>query len=290
MRYLGVDMGGTATRWVTCDGAGTVLARGETAGASGLIYHPEGRAAFDAALAPIGALGPFAGAYLGATGAGFADDPALREAAAQALGLAGEKLRVVNDMVLAWHAAWPEGGGHVVTAGTGSVGFSLATGAVTLVGGRGLMLDDAGSGAWIGLQAVRALWRRIDETGTAEGALAEALFAAIGGAEWEDSRRYIYGRDRGAIAALARPVAGAATAGDPLALSLLTRAGDEIARLCRLIVARAGPAPVAVFGGIIGLHPAIRAALDLGTPGLTLTFPEPDAARAAATLALKENP
>ncbi len=292
MRYLGVDMGGTATRWVCCDGAGAVLARGETAGASGLIFHPEGRAALDAALAPIRAEGPFAGAYLGATGAGFAEDPALREAAAQALGLAPEKLRVVNDMVLAWHAAWPQGGGHVVTSGTGSVGFSLATGAVTLVGGRGLLLDDAGSGAWIGLQALRALWRRIDETGAPDGAerLAKALFAAIGGAEWEDSRRYIYGRDRGAIAALARPVAEVATAGDPLALSLLTRAGDEIARLCRLIVARAGPAPVAVFGGIIGLHPAIRAALDSGTPGLTLVFPQPDAARAAATLALKENP
>lgn len=290
MRYLGVDMGGTATRWVCCDGAGSVLARGETPGATGLVFDAASRAAFAGALAPIRAQGPFAGAYLGVTGSGFAVDPALSDLAAEALGIAPEDTRIVNDMVLAWHAVWPQGGGHVVTSGTGSVGFSLVPGAPVLVGGRGYLLDDAGSGAWIGLQAVRALWRRIDEEGAAGGPLAEALFAAMGGPDWEDTRRYIYGQDRGGLAALARPVAEAAAAGDALALSLMTRAGDEIARLCRLIVARAGPAPVAVFGGVIGLHPAIRAALEAGTPGLTLAFPSPDAAFAAARLAAKEMP
>lgn len=292
MRFLGVDMGGTATRWAICDADGRPLARGETPGANGLVFQPAARTAFDAAVTPIRAHGPFDAAYLGVTGAGFARDPALHGAAAAALGLAPDRVSVVNDMVLAWHAAWPQGGGHVVTSGTGSVGFSLATGAVSLVGGRGLLLDDAGSGAWIGVQTVRALWRRIEERGAPEGAetLAGALFAALGGPDWEDTRRYIYGQDRGAIAALARPVAEAASAGDTLALDILTRAGAEIARLCRLIVARAGPAPVAVFGGVIGLHPAIRAALHAGTPGLTLTFPNPDAALAAARLAAKESP
>lgn len=291
MSWLGVDMGGTATRWVLCNGPGAVLARGKTSGASGMVFDPAERAAFDAALTGIrAATGPLFGAYLGVTGAGFAKDPALLHAAAQALGLTPDRVRVVNDMVLAWHAVWPQGGGHVVTAGTGSVGFSLAGGTTTLVGGRGMLLDDAGSGAWIGLQAVRALWRLVEDYGKPQGAetLARLVFDAMGGSDWEDTRRYIYGHHRGGIAALARPVAEAAAQGDPLALDLLTRAGDEIARLCRTIVTHAGPGPVAVFGGIIALHPSIRAAIEAGTPGLTLSFPHPDAALAAAALARSE--
>ncbi|WP_323022042.1 N-acetylglucosamine kinase, partial [Pararhodobacter sp.] len=236
MLYCGVDMGGTASRWALVDAGGALVARGESPGATGLIFTPEARAAFAAALAPARAKGPLAAAYIGATGAGFDADPSLQAAAAEALGLPAEKTTVVNDMVLAWRAVWPEGQGHVVTAGTGSVGFSLKGGTVTLVGGRGLLLDDAGSGGWIGLQAVRALWRHIDETGGTRGAeaLAEALFTAMGGRDWDDCRRYVYGADRGGLAALARPVAEAAALGDPLSLALMAEAGAEIARLCRL--------------------------------------------------------
>ncbi|PTX01114.1 N-acetylglucosamine kinase [Pararhodobacter aggregans] len=290
MLYCGVDMGGTASRWALVDAGGALVARGESPGATGLIFTPEARGAFTAALAPARSKGALAGAYIGATGAGFDADPSLQAAAAEALGLPPEKTTVVNDMVLAWRAVWPEGGGHVVTAGTGSVGFSLKGGAVTLVGGRGLMLDDAGSGGWIGLQAVRALWRHIEETGGTRGAeaLAEALFTAMGGSDWDATRRYVYGADRGGLAALARPVADAAALGDPLALALMAGAGAEIARLCRLIHARAGPGPVAVFGGALGLHPSIRAGILQGTADLTLTFPNPDAALAAAHIALTE--
>lgn len=290
MLYCGVDMGGTASRWALVDAGGALVARGEGPGATGLIFTPEARAAFIAALAPAREKGPLAGAYIGATGAGFDADPRLRAAAAEGLQIKPENVSVVNDMVLAWRAVWPEGGGHVVTAGTGSVGFSLASGTATLVGGRGLMLDDAGSGGWIGLQAVRALWRHIEETGGTRGAeaLAEALFTTIGGSDWDATRRYVYGADRGALAALARPVSEAAAQGDPLALALMAQAGAEIARLCRLIHARAGPGPVAVFGGALGLHPSIKTEILQGTPDLTLTFPTPDAALAAARIAVTE--
>ena len=288
MTWLGVDMGGTATRWVSSDASGTVLARGETGGANGMAFDPAERAAFVAALTAIRAeTGPLSGAYLGVTGAGFADDPALLLLTAQSLDLPQSRVRVVNDMVLAWHAVWPQGGGHVVTAGTGSVGFSLASGAPVLVGGRGMLIDDSGSGAWLGLQAVRAVWRLIEDHGHPQGAeiLARHLFSAMGGDDWEFTRRYIYAHHRGGIAALARPVAEAAAHGDPVALDLITRAGTEIARLCRTIVAHAGPGPVAVFGGIITLHPAIRPAIEAGTPDLSLSFPRPDAALTAAALA-----
>ncbi|MCB1391442.1 MAG: N-acetylglucosamine kinase, partial [Rhodobacteraceae bacterium] len=266
-------MGGTATRWACCDGTGALLARGTTAGATGLVFDAAGRAGFLAALAPLRAAGPFDAAYLGVTGAGFADDPALRALAAEALRLVPAALRLVNDMVLAWQATWPDGGGHLVAAGTGSVGFSMRAG-TTLVGGRGTLIDDGGSGAWIALRALDTVWRLIDEHGTPRGAetLAATLFAAMGGSDWEATRRAVYGGDRGAIGRLARPVAEAAHAGDPVAEALMARAGAELARLARALVARAGPAPVAVIGGVVALHPMIRAALEAETPGLTLTY------------------
>lgn len=291
MHWLGVDMGGTATRWALCDDTGALVARGTAPGATGLIFEPALRHDYETTLRAIRAqTGPLAGAWLGITGAGFANDPLLAEVTGTALGLPPENLRVANDMVLAWHAAWPEGGGHVLTAGTGSVAFSLATGTPALVGGRGTLIDDAGSGAWIALAALRALWRHIEETGGTAGIeiLAEHLFAALGGSDWEDTRRAVYGAARGAIGTLARPVAEAATAGDPTALALLEDAGHELARLARAVVARAGPAPIAAFGGVFALHSAIRATLIAGTPGLALTFPTLDAPLRAAALARAE--
>ncbi|WP_068300294.1 N-acetylglucosamine kinase [Pararhodobacter sp. CCB-MM2] len=281
MRFLGVDMGGTGTRWATSDGS-----RGESAGATGLVFDAAARSAFEAALAPMRADGPFAGAYLGVTGAGFEDDPTLRTLAGAVLGLPAESVTIVNDMVLAWQAVWPEGGGHLVAAGTGSVGFSME-GGVTLVGGRGTLIDDGGSGAWIALRALDALWRLIDDDSAPKGAeiLADAVFGAIGGSDWEATRRHVYGGDRGAIGRLARPVAEAAHLGDPLALELMARAGGELARLARALVARAGEAPVAVIGGVLPLHPEIRTAMEAGTPGIALTFPTPDAPATAARLA-----
>ena len=216
----------------------------------------------------------------------------LNAAAAGALNLPTSRVTIVNDMVLAWHAVWPRGGGHLVSAGTGSVGFSLHRGAMILVGGRGALIDDAGSAAWIALRALDALWRRIDETGAPRGAemLADALFGALGGGDWDATRRFVYGRDRGAIGSLARPVAEAAHRGDPLARDLMARAGTELARLARALVARAGDAPVAVIGGVLTLHPAIRTAIEAATPGLALVWPAPDAAARAATLAQELHP
>ncbi|GAB4273833.1 MAG: BadF/BadG/BcrA/BcrD ATPase family protein [Pararhodobacter sp.] len=289
--WLGIDMGGTGTRWVLRGAGGAVLARGEGPGATGLVFSATAEAAFRAALAPAAeAVARFgaAAAVLGVTGAGLDPDAALVALCAEALGLPAARVRVLNDMVLAWHAAFPAGGGHLVAAGTGSVGMSIAEdGTITLVGGRGTLIDDAGSGAWLALRALDRVWRAIDEAGSPRGVepLAQALFSRIGGDDWDDTRRYVYGRDRGALAALAPAVAEAATAGSAVALHLLTEAGAELARLARVLVARCGPAPVGVVGGVLGLHPAVGEAMRAAAPGISLTVLSLDAAARAAELA-----
>ena len=191
-------------------------------------------------------------------------------------------------MVLAWHTAFPRGGGHLVLAGTGSVGLSVdAGGGITLVGGRGALIDDGGSGAWIALRALDRVWRAIDHAGHPEGVkiLARHLFAAIGGEDWEDTRRYVYGRDRGAIGRLATAVAAAAHEGDAAALEILHHAGQELARLGHALIARCGAAPVGLTGGVLALHPAIAAAMRADLPGVDLQPMTLDAAAHAAAMA-----
>jgi len=290
MLFLGIDMGGSATRWVVRDPTGAIVARGRTAGASAHIEQAAGRAAFEAALIPIARTlpAPLAGAHLGLTGAGVYPATQVQVVAAQALGLAPAVVGICNDVVLAWHAAFPAGGGHLIYAGTGSVGVSIAADkTVTMVGGRGVLIDDAGGAAWIALRALDQVCRRIDHHGAPVGAeaLARALADSLGGPDWEDMRRYVYGRDRGAVGLLAQAVAQAARAGDAVALALLQQAGAELARLGQALLARCGRAPVAALGGAFALHPAIGAGLRDGLSGVTLDWPQIDAAAHAATMA-----
>jgi glucosamine kinase len=70
--------------------------------------------------------------------------------------------------------------GAVVAAGTGSIGEALhADGRRVTVGGWGFGVGDEGSGAWLGLRAVRYAHRAQDGRAAA-GPLAEAVMAVIG--------------------------------------------------------------------------------------------------------------
>jgi len=294
MHWLGVDMGGTATRWVACDATGQPRARGVAPGASALENAVD-RQKFNRVLSQIVSECPakIQGAVLGLTGSGLAPGAAFVAESASVLGLPQDRVLILNDMVLAWHAVYPHGGGHLIAGGTGSVGLSISpSGQMTLVGGRGTLIDDAGSGAWIALQAVRRLWRIIDAHGAPVGAevLAHHLFAAIGGTAWDDTQRAIYAGDRGKIGALATAVADAAQDGDPLALATMTRAGEELARLAHDLISRCGPAPVGLIGGVLALHPSIQAAFEAALPDVQPFYPSPDAAAYAASMALTHFP
>lgn len=286
MKVLGIDMGGTATRWVIRDAQG-LHARGTAPGATGLIGEPANRKRFEAAIAAVPAQ-DFSHAVLGITGCGLRPERALLDVV-QAL-LPGAAVTVMNDMELSWRAAFGKGPGHLVLAGTGSVGMSIdAEGRITAVGGRGTLVDDAGGGAWIALRALDAVCRLVDRHGSPRGAetLADALGRAAGaeGWDWDALRLHVYGTERGMIGTLAQAVALAAQQGDALALDILTVAGTELARLAQDLLARCGPAPVAVTGRALDLHPAILDAMAAALPGVTLSRRRLDAAAFAAEIA-----
>ncbi len=290
MSGLGIDMGGSATRWVLVDASGLEIARGNAPGATGLLYDTPRRDAFSAALDVVRSALPHAPAraHLGITGAGFGRDPAITALASSALALDPAQVSHENDMELAFRAAFGAGSGHLVLAGTGSVGMGRNDGAPVIVGGRGVMIDDRGSASWIALRALTALYRRIDATGRPDGAevLADYLWQGVGGSDWDSVRALVYGGDRGRIGLLARSVADAARAGCGTARVILTDAGNELAALAEALHARTGPAPLVLSGGVLALHPVITETITASLADRAPAFRDLDAAHAAAEHAL----
>lgn len=290
--HLGLDVGGTASRWVACDVDGQELARGRLAGATAHVFNPAERtrlvSMFEQLAMSLAAQGLEASSLAaGLTGFGASVAGDIQALAAKALALPADRVAIMDDIVLAYAAHFQPGEGHLISAGTGSIGVHVgADGQVVRVGGRGILIDDAGSGSWIALQALDRLYRVFDRTGSfAEvDRLAHHLFAGVGGTGWHDVRQYVYAGDRGRIGTLAVCVARSAEDGDAVALDILARAGAELAELATALSLRAGPGPFAFVGGVLDLHPAIRTAIARSLGAADLSYPKIDSALAAARL------
>jgi glucosamine kinase len=289
MNFLGIDGGGTAVRWALVGRDGGLVERGEAAPVTGHLFLDEARAGFEHFAGELAALlvdrrvGGILAGITGLTG----DSP---EAAAatrllsDAFRLDPARIAVQDDLWIGYRAVFRPGEGHVVYAGTGSVAMHMrADGTVLRVGGRGILIDDAGSAFAIGRAALNLVYRRLDR-GEAAGALAAALYADIGGDRWNAVRAHVYGGGRTAVALLARAVARVAGE-DPGALAILEEAGRELAVLGRALVARAGPRDVVLLGRAAGLHPVIAEAMRAALPEVAVRQEIADAALAAARLA-----
>jgi glucosamine kinase len=288
---IGLDAGGTATRWALADGSGALLREGRVAPVSGLQLASEaGRAELLRVLQQVASeAGPAAAVAAGVTGLDEAQAAPMRSLLAQAWGAV--PLLACNDIELLCRAHTQPGSGAVVlVAGTGSIAAALdSTGALQRAGGRGGLIDDAGSGTWIATQALRQVWRAEDAApGCGETSpLGRALADAVGSSGWAATRQRVYAGSRGELGALALAVGAAAAAGDEPALVLLRSAGWELARLVRVMAQRLGQPPqVLLAGRVFDLHAcvqqALAQALPPGTPLQRLTQPAHHAAAALA--------
>jgi N-acetylglucosamine kinase-like BadF-type ATPase len=269
---LGIDAGGTRTRWALAAPGGAIVAEGTVAGLSALqMGTPHGRDAVRATFAELaGAVlvhGMPAQVEAGLTGFG-GDSEQLQRWLAELLHLDPQAVRLRSDIEIAYRASFAPGQGYLVYAGTGSIGaFIDEHGTFHRAGGRGVVLDDGGGGFWIAREALRHIWRIEDERPGAwqESAMARAVFDYVGGSDWNLSRQFIYGQERGAIGKLALAVAASAER-DPAAATILRAAGAELARLARALAGRFGPRPVAVSGRAAQLHPSIVEAMRAALP------------------------
>ncbi|WP_114946895.1 N-acetylglucosamine kinase [Microvirga calopogonii] len=296
---LGIDAGGTATRWRLADTSGQCVAQGSVAPLTGHLFSAaaEERArqiVLDMAQAVMKQGRPL-GIIAGITGL-TRDTPAeatMRALFAETFELAPDKVFVAEDMWIAYLSYFALGEGILVYSGTGSIGYYLSEDKeVIRVGGRGNLIDDGGSGFWIAREALKAVLRAEEESPGAGWTtiLGTCLAKALGGTDWNIVRSFVYGGDRGKIGSLARAVGEAAQTGDGTALGILKDAGEELARLANALIKRLGPRPVALVGGSARLHPVLSDAFrkQLVAP-VEFIATDLDAALTAARLAATIN-
>lgn len=290
---LGIDAGGTETRWALSDPAGEIVAEGTVAGLSALLMaKPAGReqvhATFTRLAREVLEAGQPQRVCAGLTGFG-GDGNLLLGWLSDLLDVRLDAITLCNDIEVAYLDAFEPGHGYLVYAGTGSIAaFIDEQGEFHRAGGRGVMLDDAGGGFWIAREAMRRIWRREDEEPGAwqDSPMAHAVFDHVGGSDWSFSRAFMYTQERGEIGKLALAVAMSAGA-DPSARHILLQAGRELARLALALVTRFGERPIVLAGRAAELHPLIYEAMRAELPpGLKLdkrcARPHHAAARMAA--------
>ncbi|MDQ3138296.1 MAG: hypothetical protein M3Q93_12030 [Gemmatimonadota bacterium] len=260
---IGADVGGSKTAVGVSDGQ-RIVARAEGAGAA---LRP-GRALASAAVIAeivrqaLAGTGRLTGdlLYVGAAGAGRELEREELKRALQSENLA-PTIVITTDIELALAAAFDEGAGIVVSAGTGSVAVGRdRTGAHHRMGGYGWQMGDEGSGYAIGRAALGAVSRASDGR-SPRTALSQRVLDASRSENFDALVRWAAGASPAEVAALAPHVLEVAAHGDPLAQGIADYAARELTQLaiCLLSVMEVEPpVGVAIAGGLLSTDGPLR--------------------------------
>lgn len=260
---IGIDAGGTRTRAVAAD-ARHLLGQG-TGGPGNALSVPLPDLADHLTAALSGALPAGAAARVRGVAAGVAGvswllpDDVGRGTLVKALRIALDRLGVPDDVPLDVRSdvevAFASGPGTaadglLVLSGTGSAVVRFAAGqVVATVDGLGWLLDDAGSGHWIGRHAGRAALRALDGRGP-----------------WTALVPALTGRFGTPVDALPADRLERERARAHLLEALLTEGPVALAQLCPLVVRTAGEgdevavallddAVAALTESVLAMHP-----------------------------------
>src|SRR5450631_4026606 len=282
--FLAIDAGGTKTECILADQA-TELARARTGTIKLLRVGPEQASAnLASALEQLSDLSgvdlqSVTRTCIGTSGASVslvADW--IRQALARSVG--GD-LILCGDEEIALDAAFHGGGGVRVLAATGSnVAGRTDDGRLTSVGGWGPVLDDVGSGFWIGLEAMRRAFRALDER------ISTSLIDRVQ-AHWKltslaDVIQQSNATPSPDFSQLTRLVVDCAHQGDTVAAEVLDRGGRELAHLAQLVIERLREMEgsefalpkVAIAGSVLRsvapVRKAMAEALQRAYPGITI--------------------
>ena len=244
--YLGVDGGGSKTRFLLIDEAGRVLATH----VEGSSYYLEiGLEALQALLTrgvrqtlERAQVSPeqVSYAFFGLPAYGEDREVLPRLDGAPGSALAHRRYRCANDMVCGWAGALAGSDGINIVAGTGSIAYGEFAGRTARAGGWGELFGDEGSGYWLAREALR-LFSRMSDGRAARGALYENVRRHFALEDDLDLCAAIYGKpaaQRSQFAQLSKLASEAASAGDQAARSLFTDAAHELADIVHAVRVR----------------------------------------------------
>lgn len=258
--YLGVDAGGSHCRARLADAAGRVLGTGHGgpanmrigAAAIGAVLNH----VIDQALAAAGLDRSARGEISAGLGIAGLSRPGSAEAL-RAIDLGLGHIALASDAAIANLGAHRGRDGATLILGTGSIAQLRVNGTDFAIGGYGFPISDEGSGAALGLSAMRHALRALDGR-TKRTPLALAIAARFGHA----IPQAIAWMDRASpadYAALAPIVIQHAEADDPIARSIVEDAAGHVERFIETIFERGAPA-CAILGGLAPhLRPWLRA-------------------------------
>jgi glucosamine kinase len=171
---------------------------------------------------------------------------------------------VTTDIEIALSAAFADGPGIVVSAGTGSVAVGRdRAGEQHRIGGYGWQMGDEGSGYAIGRASLGAVSRAMDGR-SPNTALSSRLLTATRSTDFDSLVRWAAGASPAEVAALAPHVLAVAAEGDPLAQGIADYAARELSQLAICLLPKmdlSPPVPVAITGGLLGPDQPLRRTL-----------------------------
>lgn len=248
--FIGVDGGGSGCRAGIADKQGNMLGRGQAAPAALRFGIDRSLAAVENACRAAAADARLA-----------ADELAHMDAV---VGLAGVRrkgmleallarphpfrsVRYVNDATIACLGAHGGRDGGVVIVGTGSIGLAIINGREIRAGGYGFPVSDEGSGAALGLGALRAALKAYD------GRIAKTRLASEVMRRFRDDPLEVIALTDSATATdyagFAPLVLDFAEQGDVIALELVREAAKEIDGLANRLF-QCGTPRLALVGGL----------------------------------------
>lgn len=162
--YLGIDAGGTHTRGRLVSGTGQILGTGEAGPANTPAGLPQALRAIEDAYSQAVTEGGLTQAEISSIDAGMGIAGLNRRGFLEGLkahDFPFNTTAFASDAAIANLGAHGGEDGAIVVVGTGSVGFARVGDDIFTIGGYGFPVSDEGSGAELGLRAIRrALWAR----------------------------------------------------------------------------------------------------------------------------------
>ena len=298
MYALGIDGGGSRTRALLCDTHGQIIGQGlsrgtnpRTSSAGELKAHL--KEAIVEATRSIDCSKILA-AHFGLAGAGDARTRAKIQAITKEL-LSEQTTRTIgHDLEIALVGGLGSNTGIVLVAGTGSACYGrTCDGRSTKCGDWGDLVDDVGSGSWIGLRALQVCVRQTDGR-LPESPLKQAVmdFLKIEHMDAFKMRIHDAGLSRRERAQLAPIILDLASKGDEVSLAIVAEGVDALSSYVFITSRRLGiKSPTVLLAGGLLQHTyfsnSLEAALNARIPNVIITQPILSPTAGAVLMALK---
>ncbi len=174
----------------------------------------------------------------------------------------GCPIKAVNDAELVIATETKGNPGIAVISGTSSLAYAVDNdGNRSRSGGWGHLIDDEGSGYWMGMQAIKQALMALDGR-TEKTSLTEKIKANFKVRDIEDIYKYIYSDNfnRAQIAELALLVKYSAVEGDRTAVWIEKQTAKALSMLAKSLIEKTGmtDCTVVLSGSVVSLNERIR--------------------------------